>query len=468
MCNITLLFFFNRKANSFLERNRYSIKIFFVIFIVVAFLSGPGSYVYVREKESSKLDAFPFYKWEFDQYLMLLSPRLDYPVKNESIPELKNKKNVLFILVDSYRHDIMNRKLSPNIIRFGETHSCLRSRNHCSSSHLTEFGVFSYLSGLHSYYLAFFANSKTKPFSFEILRKNGYVLYGVTASGLFNFDKQLREILKNFDIYREFLGDDLAVIDWVKETYQCHDKTTPFFFFVFFYATHYNYHYPPQFEKYTPAPEVECHNLSSRDSERYQGMVVNRYKNSVLYVDSLFVRLMNVFKEEIENNNLVVVVTGDHGEEFWESGFFGHARSDFSNAQVKTPLLFFMPGIEDKEVNLSCHEDIFPTLVYYLNPSIPLNYEEFFSGKSLFEKDESRYLILCGHHFPYRNKHVCLVTDDGKLLLKKNNYTIDILNNFSTIKTTDLNDNIIATKHESFDKALGNFRKDLGRFFNKE
>ena len=63
--------------------------------------------------------------------------------------------------------------------------------------------------------------------------------------------------------------------------------------------------------------------------------------------------------------NSVVVVTGDHGQEFNENkkNFWGHG-SDFSNAQVHVPFIYYYPGnTPEVYAHRTSHYDVVPTVM---------------------------------------------------------------------------------------------------------
>ena len=56
-----------------------------------------------------------------------------------------------------------------------------------------------------------------------------------------------------------------------------------------------------------------------------------------------------------------MLVTGDHGEEFYERGNLTHS-SDLNRFQVRTPIIVVVPGAETPPRAIASHSDIFPTI----------------------------------------------------------------------------------------------------------
>ena len=52
--------------------------------------------------------------------------------------------------------------------------------------------------------------------------------------------------------------------------------------------------------------------------------IKNRYINSVHHLDAQFGRIYDYLKQHQLLENTIVIMNGDHGEEFMEKGFWGH------------------------------------------------------------------------------------------------------------------------------------------------
>ena len=110
----------------------------------------------------------------------------------------------------------------------------------------------------------------------------------------------------------------------------------------------------------------------------------------------------------------VVLVTGDHGQEFNENGknYWGHA-ANYTKYQIQVPLLVYYPGVEARVYNhRTTHYDIAPTLLQRAmgvsNP--PSDYS---MGRALHDST-SRGWHVVGNDINY-----AFVTDDGLIIEKK-------------------------------------------------
>ena len=473
---IALLGLLHRKIAAWLEprkaaiqRMGYAVSGLLILCSAAAILIMAASNI----RNNPVFGAFPFYEIDYDQFVRARSLPVHYPLEKDRYPALSKKKNVLVILVESWRSDMFTPEFSPSMTSFAQTHPGIASKHHFTSAHSTTYSVFSYLSGLHAYHLDFFSDAQIKLYPFELLKKNGYTLYGATSSQLLHFSRQTNYVVKQFDVYREFLRTngyetDYDVLQWARETYAAHDKNKPFFMFLFLNATHHNYYFPPEFEKYKPVMAADYNHFLGDDKlALHKDKIFNRYKNASLFIDHLAAMLFDIFKPEIDAGNLIVSVTGDHGEEFWDRGDLGHAQSKFVNARIRVPLLLCLPAQGRHEIGLSSEADIMPTVIDALSPGESFNFASFFSGSSLLRTlPEDRYTIVSGHGFPDRNDRLALITQDGIMGLSKDTRTMDVNNHFTPDGVIDDENNLPARLAPSHIQGLQQFKTDIIRFFN--
>ncbi len=443
--------------------------ILFTVFIITSF---------VISKKSSKLEIIWLYMLNKSNHLAE-TITLDYN-PNKTIT-LNKKKDILFIVTESLRSDMLNDEIFPNLTKYVSKNRCSISKKHYSSTHTTVKSIFSIIYSLHSYYYLVFEKDYLKKryinsYILNTLKQNSYDIYGAFASTV-NYDSNL--ITQNFDFVKEFESNNIilekeyqydeVIMDWLKKNYQERDKTKSLLFFVFFDSTHFAYNYPKMFEKFKPVIDLEKKIVlkSSLATKEKKNELFNRYKNSAFYVDSMIGELLDMFKEQIESNELIVVFTGDHGEEFWEFGGYGHAATSFYNPRIQVPLVICLPDIEDKEIKLSSHIDIFPTIIDYLGGDLNI-LSQFTSGKSLLKNSDNRYVITSGHSFPLFEKKTALISLNGKLWLEKISDSIDKINEFLILKTTDINDIEINEISIDLKNQLDDFKKnEFSRFLKK-
>src|SRR5262249_5549918 len=110
-----------------------------------------------------------------------------------------------------------------------------------------------------------------------------------------------------------------------------------FFLFLHTYHVHQPYSPPPPFDLFRTyredgkeAPITEATPLAIRSRHLYAG--------EVRYVDSEFARLMEGLSALGEADRTLVVITSDHGEEFFEHGWKGHDESLYEEV-LRVPLI---------------------------------------------------------------------------------------------------------------------------------
>ena len=121
----------------------------------------------------------------------------------------------------------------------------------------------------------------------------------------------------------------------------------PIFSFVFLDAPHGPYSFPEGFTKFKPvgAADIEYLTVSKKDSK----VLFNKYRNANYFSDSVVNNMINVLKQNDLYKNSVVIVTSDHGEEFFELGTFGH-NSAFNDKQTHVPFIVHWPGGGHKDI----------------------------------------------------------------------------------------------------------------------
>jgi arylsulfatase A-like enzyme len=97
--------------------------------------------------------------------------------------------------------------------------------------------------------------------------------------------------------------------------------------------------------------------------KRYGSGDLNKYDSAIYYVDHEMGRLLDALVGKDRQNDVVLVVTGDHGEAFKEHGTINHGWSVYEE-EIHVPLVIWAPktkpGEHDLPVNLN---ELAPTLL---------------------------------------------------------------------------------------------------------
>ena len=83
---------------------------------------------------------------------------------------------------------------------------------------------------------------------------------------------------------------------------------------------------------------------SIRPDEPDVRLLRSLYLGEVRYLDRQLERLLAALKRQALDQRVVLIVTGDHGEEFLEHGLLGHGSNVYAES-VRVPLVFWGPGV---------------------------------------------------------------------------------------------------------------------------
>lgn len=97
------------------------------------------------------------------------------------------------------------------------------------------------------------------------------------------------------------------------------------------------------------------------------------YDETIFYLDRRLKKFFSSLLIEPIAKKTIIIITADHGEEFFEHGNTGHGINLY-NTNTAVPLIMYIPGIKKREIdNLVEGVDIFPTVANLLGISFPKN-----------------------------------------------------------------------------------------------
>jgi len=191
----------------------------------------------------------------------------------------------------------------------------------------------------------------------QILGEHGYACAGFVSSfyvgRTFGFERGF-DRFEDFgtDIHGQFfpghkvLGETVTAegIEWLRGAGE------PFFLFLHYYDAHINYAVPEPYARLFEDPD-RAPDLVYQSYEHYkhdpltpaeQRHVVAQYDAAVAYVDANIRRVLDSLKDLRVSDRTLVVITSDHGEEFFERGSWGHAYTLYDEA-LRIPLVWMDP-----------------------------------------------------------------------------------------------------------------------------
>jgi len=335
--------------------------------------------------------------------------------------------NIVMIVVEGLRYDMLDPEIMPNLWKFSREN--ITFRNHYSGGNGSRTGVFSLLYGLQGTYWHSFLIERKSPVLIDSLLSLNYNFKVLSATGL-NYPEFRKtafvRIPGSIDDKHSAKGCDRDRIMTEKffDFLSGSDSASPFFSFLFFNAPHQPYDYPKDFEKFMPVSGKEI-NYAKKMNAANIDPVKNRYKNSLYFDDSLFGMIFSTLRQEGLLKNTIVIITGDHGEEFYEQGSFGHTSS-FDDYQTKVVFVMHMHGMKKTEINrLTSHLDVVPTLMKELGYANPVS--DYSQGIPLLDRARHPYVFAAGWD------RLCLIDENVKIVFGTEAYR----NLFEVLNSTD-------------------------------
>jgi membrane-anchored protein YejM (alkaline phosphatase superfamily) len=384
---------------------------------------------------------------------------LDYPLSPLKIVKPEKPYNIVWLTSESLRADMLTPEIMPKTSEFGKTAHTFE--NHFSGGNGTRMAMFSMFYGLYGSYWFSFLEAQRAPVIMEVLEQQNYQ-FGMYTSAQFTYPEFNRTVFANIPT-AELKSDDAGegwerdrrnvgrVIDFLDNR----DKSRPFMTFMFFESPHARYFFPE--ETVIRKDYLPDLNYATMDVERDMPLIKNRYINSVHHLDQQLDRVLTYLKDNELLETTIVVVTGDHGEEFMEHGRWGH-NSQFTDEQIKTPLVLWIPGTGSSVTNrMTSHLDLAPTIVPLLGVKNPET--DYSLGFNLLNgKERTSTVIADWSRVVYVDSKYKAVFD-----LTNTSYTKNPL--------TDANDTPIKDSkpfYQSHKKNLAVLMKELGKYRRKD
>jgi membrane-anchored protein YejM (alkaline phosphatase superfamily) len=326
--------------------------------------------------------------------------QLAYPRVMPSISPRGPRPNILILVVDSWRRDMLRADVTPNLARFAQ--GVRRFDDHLSGGNGTRFGVFSLLYGLHGSYWWPVLEARRSPVLVDVLLALGYDVQVFSAASMnypeFRSTAWVRVPERVHDDFGESAPGlrDVAPVEACLEWWRTRDASQPFFGFVLLDSAHQKYDFPPDQTPFEPyARDIDYLEMAGSHEPELVEQVRNRYMNALYRADQLAERLIDSLRQSGALDDTLVIVTGDHGEEFAEHGYWGHT-GNFTSEQVAVPFLMGGPGVPSGvEHRPTSHVDVPATLLELLGAD-PRERADWCTGESLLAPLPQRARAVAG------------------------------------------------------------------------
>lgn len=329
---------------------------------------------------------------------------LDYPRVVPSLDPDGPRPNILLLVLEAWRWDAFDPEVTPELCRFAAEARCFE--DHLSAGNQTRFGIFALLYGLHGSYWWPVLEARRSPVLIDALIGEGYELRALASASMSYPELRSTAWVGMSDcVEDQFQGKrshrrdrqlTQSLLEWWRAR---RGSERPFFAFALLDASHPSYDFPADAAPFRPyAEELDYVAMSDPEKSRdpqVARLVKNRYLNALHHSDSLVGRLLEDLRRSGELENTIVIVTGDHGQEFGEHGHWGHT-SNFAPVQVRVPFLMSGPGIEPgRETRPTSHLDVACTLLELMGAD-PADRPGYTLGQSLLEPIEGRNRAVAG------------------------------------------------------------------------
>ena len=285
-----------------------------------------------------------------------LQGNLNYPKNTLKFDAPKKPYNIVWLAAESWRADTLNPEIMPATDAFANT--ALRFNDNYSGGNGTRNGIFSMFMGMPGNYWFPFIKARRGAAIIDVLQQQHYQMNFYTSAKFSypEFDQTIfaqvpPELLHSRDTGGQGWERDRANVKDLLNFIDKRDPAKPFFTFMFFESPHARYYFPPESAIKKPyRDDINYATLNKEDLRNEIVPIKNRYLNAVHHLDSQFARVFDYLKEKNLLDSTIVILLGDHGEEFMEHGYWGH-NSTFVDEQIRTPLVIWMPGKAPKIIN---------------------------------------------------------------------------------------------------------------------
>lgn len=348
---------------------------------------------------------------------------INYPLQDIQTEEVDNSKNIVLILIDSWNPRAFTAECMPNIYEYASSNQWYK--NHWGCSNGTRSSVFGLFFGISSYYWDFFESNHVSPVFIEQLLAKNYQCNVYPSAQIYDppFGRVIFNKLDNVRVETEgktSLERDIKITnDFISSLDTLANADKPFFSFLFYDLPH-SFELPKE-KLYKFQPSWEYADYSKLNNDIDATPFWNLYRNTCYQVDSIVGNVLAALEEKNLQDNTVVIITGDHSQEFNENkkNYWGH-NGNFSHYQIGVPLVCHFPDKQSAEfTHRTTHYDIVPTLMKnYLGV---LNDVGDFSMGYLLEDTANRYWHIVGSELNY-----AFITDKGDIIEKKAEGTLEI------------------------------------------
>lgn len=336
----------------------------------------------------------------------------------------QQRPDIVIVLVESLRADIVTPEAMPRLAAFAN--SAWTFEHALTTGNVTHYAWYGLLCSRLPIYYAAAKSSKHRPRSLALARleQAGYQLQ-VLATPDLNY-QQLDAIVfgdlsasgatSELAQFRPSRGNvaerDAAVVREFTQRLNA-NPIGNHMYLVALDSTHFEYawadDFVPPFEPY--AKTVPITHDYRRDTKA-RALVVNRYKNAAAWMDHLVGQILDTLAATSRLERSIIVITGDHGEAFWEHEIGSHGSS-LKREQLEVGFALRLPNRPPRHSSgIFTHLDVMPTILAELGLDATG-----LDGEPLGERESSRS-ALSFQGWNERAYHLALTLPTRRLLFE--------------------------------------------------
>ena len=324
---------------------------------------------------------------------------INYPLAELQFDPAVKPKNIIIVLVDSLRADMLTPEIMPNICKMSENIPSAKFMHHFSGGNCTKTGVFSLFYGIPGCYFDQALRSGVGAAMIDSMLKKGYDVKVFAGSTLASppFNRTVFVNVPELEVHQagsSKLERDKNSIGKCINYLEKRDPAKPYFILLFLDSVHGNA-VPENFPFKFATPMKQMNFLTLNNDEKTKKDALNLMRNASFYMDSV----LNDFFQKVDmprriKEDTVLLITSDHGNEAAETEMqnWGH-NSNFARFQTQTPLVVF--GLDRPAQTIDYRTsamDISATLMQdVLGCRNPVR--DYSCGRNLFDQAEREFII---------------------------------------------------------------------------
>jgi arylsulfatase A-like enzyme len=216
----------------------------------------------------------------------------------------------------------------------------------------------------------------------EVLVRRGYQTAGVVSGPYLRRTHNLQQGFEHWDESAASITSALAHGDVTNPRMEAalrhfleeeRDPTRPLFLFSYFWDPHFDFLPPAPYDEMFVGPgsePIDVHDFDTNPAV-HAGMppaqlayLLAQYAGELRWTDLYLGRLFRMLKEQGLWDEAVVIVTADHGEEFFDHGAKGH-KNNLHAETTRVPLIVKYPGQREgrRDSRLVSLVDVVPTIL---------------------------------------------------------------------------------------------------------